>query len=340
LGRLAEQLGPAGRWRIPIGLDSKSSQELGSESSQSVAGPVPPEWIAFDVEPARRAVKDLEAELVTGGFSIGEGPRWHQDRLWFSDIFDTKIYSFREDSGLNIEARVDRPSGLGWLPDGSLLVAILARPDGADVLGPALLSRVDTGRVQPFVELAERNTSFNDMVTLPSGRSYLNLYYGGVAGQDKLLLVEPNGTHRVVASDLSHPNGMAITPDGQTIILCETHSGNVTSFSIDADGGLFDRKSFASDLQLPDGLCLDAEGAVWVGCLFASEFLRIAGGGAVTHRVRVPSPYWALAPMLGGPDRRSLYLFAADTDPARALEHDSRGYVYSVRVDVPGAGWP
>jgi sugar lactone lactonase YvrE len=285
-------------------------------------------------------MKDLEAELLTSGFSIGEGPRWHQDRLWFSDIFDGKIYSFREDLGLNIAARVDRPSGLGWLPDGSLLVAILARQDGADVLGPAVLSRVDARGAHQFVKLDEQNTSFNDMVTLPSGRSYLNLYHGGPVGQDELLLVEPDGTYRVVASELFHPNGMAITPDGQTIIMCETHSGQVTSFSVDADGGLSNKKTFASDLQLPDGLCLDAEGAVWVGCLFASEFLRVTEGGAITHRVRVPAPYWALAPMLGGPDRRTLYLFAADTDPTRALTHDSRGYLYSVRVDVPGAGCP
>jgi len=285
-------------------------------------------------------MKDLEAQLVTDAFSIGEGPRWRHGKLWFSDIFDEKIYSFGEDTGLTIEARVDRPSGLGWLPDGSMLVAILAREDGADVQGPALLSRVDKDGVSAFVELDEPNTSFNDMVTLPSGRSYLNLYHGGAIGQDELLLVEPDGSSRIVASDLFHPNGMAITPDGRTIIMCETHNGHVTSFSIDDDGGLADKRTFASDLQLPDGLCLDAEGAVWVGCLFASEFVRITEGGTITHRVRVPAPYWALAPMLGGPDRRTLYLFAADTDPARALKHDSHGYLYSVRVDVAGAGSP
>jgi sugar lactone lactonase YvrE len=285
-------------------------------------------------------MKDLEVELAADGFVVGEGPRWHQGKLWFSDIFDEKIYSFHEDTGLTIEARVERPSGLGWLPDGSLLVAILAREDGMNVRGPALLSRVDNGVVTNFVKLDKSNTSFNDMITLPSGRSYLNLYHGGGIGKDELLLVEPDGTARVVASDLFHPNGMAVTPDGRTLITCETHNGRVTSFSIDEDGGLFDKKTFASDLQLPDGLCLDAEGAVWVGCLFASEFLRITEGGAVTHRVRVPAPYWALAPMLGGPDRRTLYLLAGDTDPARALKHDSHGYLYRVRVDVPGAGCP
>jgi sugar lactone lactonase YvrE len=285
-------------------------------------------------------MKDLDATLVADGFRVGEGPRWHGDKLWFSDIFDEKIYSFHEDTGLTIEARLERPSGLGWLPDGSLLVAILAREDGMNYRGPAALSRVDKNEVQTFLALDDTNTSFNDMVTLSSGRSYLNLYHGGGIGTDELLVVEADGSSRIVASELFHPNGMAVTPDGQTIIMSETHNGHVTSFSIDEDGGLFDKKTFASDLQLPDGLCLDAEGAVWIGSLFASEFLRVTDGGAITHRVRVPTPYWALAPMLGGPDRRTLYLLAADTDPARALQHDSHGYLYRVPVDVPGAGYP
>ncbi|MDT5289564.1 MAG: hypothetical protein QOF88_4453 [Mycobacterium sp.] len=285
-------------------------------------------------------MKDLDATLVADGFRVGEGPRWHGDKLWFSDIFDEKIYSFHEDTGLTIEARLERPSGLGWLPDGSLLVAILAREDGMNYRGPAVLSRVDKNEVQTFLALDDTNTSLNDMVTLSSGRSYLNLYHGGGIGTDELLVVEADGSSRIVASELFHPNGMAVTPDDRTIIMSETHNGHVTAFSIDEDGGLFDKKTFASDLQLPDGLCLDAEGAVWIGSLFASEFLRVTDGGAITHRVRVPTPYWALAPMLGGPDRRTLYLLAADTDPARALQHDSHGYLYRVPVDVPGAGYP
>jgi len=285
-------------------------------------------------------MKDLEAELAADGFVLGEGPRWRDNKLWFSDIFGGTVYSFHEETGLTVEAELDRPSGLGWLPDGSLLVAILAREDGMDVRGPAVLSRVDKGKVSTVLELDDSDTSFNDMVTLPSGRSYLNLYHGGKFGKDELLLVEPDGTSRVVASDLFHPNGMAVTEDGRTILMCETHNGNITSFSIDKDGGLFGKENFAKDLQLPDGLCLDADGAVWIGSLFASEFLRVTKGGTVTHRVRVPAPYWALAPMLGGPDRRTLYLLGADTDPARALQQDSHGYLYRVRVDVPGAGCP
>ncbi|MCU1375848.1 MAG: 5-valerolactone hydrolase [Actinomycetia bacterium] len=285
-------------------------------------------------------VKELDPTLIADGFVLGEGPRWHDDRLWFSDIFDGKIYSLREPGGLSVEVEVGAPSGLGWLPDGSLLVATLAREEGGALPGPALLLRVDADGVHTFVEAADRNTSFNDMVVLPHGQSYLNLYRGTGQGDDEIVLVEPGGEWRSVAAGLFHPNGMAVTPDGRTLIVSETHANRVSSFAIDERGDLAARRDFATGVAMPDGLCLDAEGAVWVGSLFASEFLRITDGGAVTHRVPVPTPYWALAPMLGGPGRQTLYLLAADTTPARASRLDSSGYLYGVDVDVPGAGWP
>jgi sugar lactone lactonase YvrE len=285
-------------------------------------------------------VNELKSALIAEGFVIGEGPRWHRGKLWFSDIFDAKIYSLSEPGGLSVEVEVNRPSGLGWLPDGSLLVAILA-PEAEDGLcGPALLSRVDQQGVHVFAVADGTNTSFNDMVVLPNGQSYLNFYRGTRHGRDEIVLVQPSGEWRTVAQDLFHPNGMAVTPDGRTLIASETHANRVSSFEIDNDGALSNRRDFAGGIPMPDGLCLDAEGAVWIGSLFASEFLRITAGGGVTHRVRVPAPYWALAPMLGGPDRRTLYMLAADTTPPRARRRDSHGYVYSVRVDVPGAGWP
>jgi sugar lactone lactonase YvrE len=133
---------------------------------------------------------------------------------------------------------------------------------------------------------------------------------------------------------------MAVTADGRTLIMSETHAARVTSFSIDQDGGLSEKRTIATDIPFPDGLCVDAEGGVWVGSLFASEFLRVTQGGKITHRVQVPSPYWALAPAFGGADRHTLYLIAADTTPSRAQKDDSRGFLYSVQVEVPGAGWP
>jgi sugar lactone lactonase YvrE len=283
---------------------------------------------------------DLNPELVAQGFVMGEGPRWHEGKLWFSDIFDAKIYSLSEPGGLSVEVEIDRPSGLGWLPDGSLLVAILARNVDDELGGPASLYRVDQQGVHPFAAANDTNTSFNDMVVLPNGQSYLNLYRGIDRGNDEILLVEPTGEWRTVAQGLYHPNGMAVTPDGRTLIASETQANRVSSFEIGDGGALSNRRTFADGIPWPDGLCLDAEGSVWIGSLFASEFLRIASNGEVTCRVRVPTAYWALAPMLGGADRRTLYLLAADTTPSRAERDDSQGYLYRVRVDTPGAGWP
>jgi sugar lactone lactonase YvrE len=285
-------------------------------------------------------VEDLDPALIAEGFVIGEGPRWHEGKLWFSDIFDARIYSLGEPGGLSVEVEVDRPSGLGWLPDGSLLVAILAPNVGDELGGPASLYRVDQRGLHLFAAADTANTSFNDMVVLPNGQSYLNLYRGTGRGNDEIVLVEPNGEWRTVARGLSHPNGMAVTPDGRTLMASETQANRVSSFEIGEGGELSNRRTFAGGIPWPDGLCLDADGAVWVGSLFASEFLRIASDGDVTHRVRVPAPYWALAPMLAGTDRRTLYMLAADTTPARAERRDSQGYLYSVRVDTPGAGWP
>jgi sugar lactone lactonase YvrE len=285
-------------------------------------------------------VNELDAALIAEGFVIGEGPRWHEGRLWFSDIFDGKIYSLSEPGGLSVEVEVTRPSGLGWLPDGSLLVAILARETANELCGPALLSRVDEQGLHVFAVADDANTSFNDMVVLPNGQSYLNFYRGTRHGRDEIVLVERSGEWSTVARGLFHPNGMAVTPDGGTLIVSETHANRVSSFEIGQGGNLSNRRDFATGIAMPDGLCLDGEGAVWVGSLFASEFLRIAVGGQVTHRVRVPTRHWALAPMLGGPDRRTLYMLAADTTPLRAQTDDSHGYIYSARVDVSGAGWP
>lgn len=272
---------------------------------------------------------------------IGEGPRWSGDRLWFSDIFDGKIYSISDSGGLDLEAETDRPSGLGWLPDGSLLVATLSResPDGRN-LGPERLLRRDEHGWHTVVDLTGENVSFNDMVVLGDGRAYVNLYRGTDGRNDELLLVLPDGTYRTVAAGLRHPNGIGVTADGRTLVVSETYANRVSAFDIEIDGGLTDQRVFADDLNMADGLCVDAAGAVWVGCLFEGRFVRVLEGGERTHEVRMPDGHWALAPMLGGPDRRTLHMISAETTAERARTDDSDGYVWTTSVDVPGAGWP
>jgi sugar lactone lactonase YvrE len=133
---------------------------------------------------------------------------------------------------------------------------------------------------------------------------------------------------------------MAISANGKEFMVCETYRNCVTAFDVEDDGSLSNKRMFASDLDLADGLCVDSEGAVWVGCLFNGEFIRVDDRGMSTHRVCMPQSQWALAPMLGGEDRRTLFTISADTDPTRSKLNDSKGSVWSTRVDVPGAGCP
>jgi sugar lactone lactonase YvrE len=183
--------------------------------------------------------------------------------------------------------------------------------------------------------------STNDLVVSSEGRIYVDLYQRDgdqITGQ--IGLVTPEGDGRIVAGDMWRPNGLAITPDGATLLASDTYGCEILAFSIGPDGSLGDRRTFAPmGDRHPDGLCIDAEGAAWVGCFDSNELLRVREGGEVTHRVETPGA-WAAAPALGGSDRRTLYLVANDTDEVRLRRRESSGRVERVRVEVPGAGWP
>jgi sugar lactone lactonase YvrE len=146
---------------------------------------------------------------------------------------------------------------------------------------------------------------------------------------------------QIVASDVTLPNGLAVSADGSTLVASDTGAGRVVAYDIADDGKLENARTFA-DLDghgHPDGLCLDAEGAAWVGCYDAEAFVRVLEGGQITHRIPTGGG-WAVAPALGGPDRRTLHLVINDTTIERLAENDSDGRIETVRVDVPGAGWP
>jgi sugar lactone lactonase YvrE len=278
----------------------------------------------------------LEARAVVSGFTYGEGPRWHGDRLWFSDMLGGAVLSVGPAGDLEIEARVPRPSGLGWLPDGRLVVATMgARQDGVWA-GPAQVLVGVPPDLEPVVDVGREGT-FNDMVVTPDGIAYLD-FYRGLPIEGEILRLADREVD-TVATDVAVPNGMAVTPDGARLLVSETAGDRITEFAIGDGGALGVRRTFA-DVAGPDGLCLDAEGAVWVGSYQASEFLRVRDGGAVTARVRVPRPRWSVAPMLGGADRRTLYMLSADTDRERMAKGVSTGYLEAVEVEVPGVGSP
>jgi sugar lactone lactonase YvrE len=271
---------------------------------------------------------------LVDGLGFLEGPRWHEGRLWFSDFVSRKVHTVDADGTLSDVVELDDvPSGLGWLPDGRLLIVSM---------GDRRLLRLENGAPVVHADLSEHAPFHcNDMVVDAQGRAYVGQfgfdYENGAPPQPTvLMLAEPDGNVRVVADELMFPNGTVITPDGRTLIVAESFAARLTAFDIAGDGSLSGRRVFAqlSDGRVPDGICLDADGAIWVASPTSREVVRVLDGGEITDRVPtgdVP----AIACMLGGDDRRTLYVLSA------TLEREpGRGAIGTVRVDAPGDGLP
>lgn len=276
---------------------------------------------------------EVDAQPFIDGIIYGEGPRWHHGRLWFSDIHAGKVYSAGESGDLATEVEIDKPSGLGWLPDGTLVVSTLFEAKVHRYLPGA--DRPDT------LDVGHLAAMTNDLVVTPDGRIYVDLY--GLAGDRKggIGLLGPGGELQVVASGLLIPNGLGVSPDGKTLVVNEFRRSRILAYPVLSDGTLGAPGVFA-DLgggHHPDGLCVDADGAVWVGTCYTREFLRVTSGGTVTHRVSIDRG-WAVAPALGGPDGRTLYMIVDDTTQEGLVSGDSTGWILQARVDVPGAGSP
>lgn len=279
-----------------------------------------------------------ERLVVLRGLGFAEGPRWHEGRLWFSDMGAAHVAAVDPDGRVEVELEVPaRPSGLGWLPDGRLLVVsmgdrrVLRRePDGTVVV------HADLGGLASF--------DCNDMVVDGRGRAYV-----GNAGFDlsvrplqvrpaEVVLVRPDGDARVVDDRVVFPNGSVVTPDGSTLVVAETFGQRLTAFTIAEDGGLTDRRLFAGlEGRAPDGICLDAEGAIWVADATGAACIRVREGGEVVDRVDTGRGCFAC--MLGGPERRTLFLLTADGFQGEAVRRRTAA-IEAVEVDVPGAGWP
>lgn len=267
-----------------------------------------------------------------------EGPRWHNGRLWFSDMLAHEVVAV--DLGGRRETIVavpEQPSGLGWLPDGRLLVVSMVDrkllrldPDGLAVAAD-------------LVNLAPHHC--NDMVVDAQGRAYIGNFgfdlWNEEARGTALIMVTPEGHAGVVAEDMWFPNGMAITPDGRTLIVAETVAHRLTAFDTAEDGSLSHRRVWAQVDARPDGICLDAEGCVWMASPREPRaFLRIAEGGEVLDRIDLADRS-AYACALGGVDRRTLFLLEAFASrPADGTGGRSNGRIRMVEVEVPGVGLP
>ena len=277
--------------------------------------------------------------VLLDGLVFPECPRWHQGKLWFSDMGGRHVLTVDAEGRSEVKASVERPAGLGFLPDGRLLMVSEADP---------FLRRLDPDGLHTVADISSLgNVVLNDMVVDKQGRAYIgddafDMAAGTPPRPGRLILVTPDGSARVVAENLGFPNGMVLTPDGKTLIVAETIGRRLTAFEVAADGSLAGRRLFAdvgADGLMPDGICLDAEGAVWLASVATGEFVRVVEGGAVTQRIPVPGK-WALACMLGGQDRRTLFLCTARTTPTDMAQGKSTGWIETVRVGVPGAGLP
>jgi len=275
--------------------------------------------------------------VLLDGLAFPEGPRWRDGVLWFSDMHAQRVMTVDSTGRAQVVVEVPNcPSGLGWLPDGRLLVVSM---------NDRKLLRLDPDGLSEVADLGHIATFHcNDMVVDAQGRAYVgNFGFDFGAGQTlvpaAIALVTPDGAVRVAAEGLEFPNGTVITPDGKTLIVGESFAGRLTAFDIRPDGTLENRRVWAQlENAVPDGICLDAEGAIWVASPLSNEVVRVREGGVVERRIATETT--AIACMLGGADRRTLFILTAGTlDPAEAAAQ-RRGRIEVIDVDVPGAGLP
>jgi sugar lactone lactonase YvrE len=282
---------------------------------------------------------DLKPKRLVDGLLFPEGPRWHDGRLWISDMEAHKVIAVDSQGRAEVIVELDdRPSGLGWLPDGSLLISSMV---------DRKLLRLDLGGLSVFADLTEyAGRGLNDMVVDGQGRAYVDALDSPASSSEipgRIVLVMPDGSSRLATDDVTSPNGSGITADGKTFIVCESLNSGLRAFDITADGTLVNGRSYAKvDNKMVDGMCLDAEGAVWVGAIRAGEFLRVLEGGEVTDRIAYDGK--TIACMLGGDDRRTLFLLNATASPGEIRAAVAAGreppelkaWVDTVQVDVPG----
>jgi sugar lactone lactonase YvrE len=277
--------------------------------------------------------------LVADGIFFGECPRWHEGRLWFSDLFAhaVKSVSFEID---------DRPAGLGWMLDGSMLIVSMNKRQ--------VLRRALGGTLCVHAEIANAGFRCNDMVVDAAGRAYVGDFGFDLHGEiltrgvesvladhptAQLACVEPDGKVRVAAEDMHFPNGSVITPDGRTLIVGETLGGTLTAFDIEADGRLSNRRVWASLFpRVPDGIALDMNGNIWVANPLAPECFLVSEGGTVLEVIETEMPCYAC--MLGGEDGRLLCMLTAPTSLDPPPNSPPAGKLMVTEVDSPHAGRP
>jgi sugar lactone lactonase YvrE len=282
----------------------------------------------------------VKPEILLEGLKFAECPRWHAGRLWFSDIFARRVMAVDLAGHAEVIVQLgddDLPAGLGFLPDGRLLVANLARP---------VILRLETdGTVSTHADLTDLAVGpLNDMVVDRQGRAYV-----GASGTDELtaprplagtgsiIRVDPDGSARIVATEMDAPNGPIITPDGKQYVVASFPAQELTGFDIDSDGSLSGRRVWA-DLRpaSADGIAVDEQDGVWTCAPHQRECRRVVEGGEITDSITVHDKM-PVAPCLGGEDGRTLFILSIVTDEASIADMSCESVIETVRVAVPAA---
>lgn len=292
---------------------------------------------------------DRTVELLADGLHFPEGPRWHDGRLYVSDFFDRAVYAYAPDGSRTVVCEVpEQPSGLGFLPDGDLLVVSM---------GDCRVLRLHDGELREHADLsAYAGGHCNDMLVDAQGRAWVGNFGSEVTSEPivptRLVRVDPDGSATPVGEEIVFPNGTVITADG-TLLVAESFAFRISAFDVEADGSLTNRRLWAdfgpgpahdvpqvlaTDALVPDGMCLDAEGALWVADAGGRGAVRVTEGGEILETVAM-GELTAFAVALGGEDGRTLFLCAGpplgQIDPSA----ERRGALMTCRVDVPGAAW-
>jgi sugar lactone lactonase YvrE len=289
----------------------------------------------------------IKTTVLAGGLHFGEAPRWHDGALWFSDFFDYAVKTVDLDGRVRVKVSMaDRPSGLGWLPDGRLLIVSMTDRSLLRLDGRQLVLHADLSSIATF--------HCNDMVVDSVGRAYVGNFgfdldtneINGTLAEvlaahtgATMARVDPDGSVHAAADGLMFPNGTVITPDGATMIVAESFGRRLTAFDIASDGSLSNRRLWADlGTRVPDGICLDTDGAIWVANPLTPECFRVAEGGEILDVIETDNRCFAC--MLGGPDRRTLFMLTSRYSLAVEAAVHRTGNVLIAEVETPGAGLP